>query len=72
MRSRRQHSGYAKNYCGRKMEVLAAMKWDATWEGEFVMWKLFVAFCCGMRLAAHVATIRRTSATGEEDSQKVL
>lgn len=34
---------------------------------EVVRWKIFVAFVCGMRLAAHMATIRATAA---EDSHE--
>lgn len=36
------------------------------WEGEVMLWKMFVAFVTGMRLAARVATVRRAIASTED------
>ena len=49
-------------------EMLNISALGSGWEGEVVMWKVFVAFVCGMRLAAHVATVRRTYVTADADS----
>lgn len=40
------------------------------WEAEVMVWKVFVAFFCGMRLAAHVATIRRRTSNEAVDTQE--